>query len=159
MTLELPAAVEVELVPEQGADVAGLLVAIDVHHAGRYYYGTLVGLSDDAGRVRLERGALERDFAADQRLFLMDYRVPLEQCDVEAAVRVDGGQDFTERRASAVSPLTVPAVALLWRVAANERIAPAHAVIRLDRPDWDGVVRVRLPIRPIDAGPALRSAI
>jgi hypothetical protein len=148
MPLDLPSAVEVTLSPDDGATVTGVLVALDLKYAGRYYYGTHLGLSDRSGRVRLERAALERDFAEDQHLFPMDYRVSLAECDAEALVRVEGGEQFAARRTADIgSPLVSPEAAARWREARNEEVQPTAASAWLDRPDPDGVVRVRVALR------------
>jgi hypothetical protein len=141
--------IEVEVVAENGIAVASVRVALELLHDGRHYYGAEVGLTDLTGCTRLERAALERMFAEDRRLFPMDYRVPLEQCDAEAAVRVDGGADFAARRATALaSSLISRDAARMWQLAANESVRPARAAVRLDLPNKDGIVHARLTIRP-----------
>lgn len=52
--------------------MCGVLVAIDFGVDGRYYYGTLVGLTDVNGVARATREEIERDFSENQRFFLMD---------------------------------------------------------------------------------------
>ena len=151
MALELPSMIEADIVAENGRAVTGLLVALDLLHAGQYYYGAQLGLTDHRGCVRLDRAALEQAFAEDRQLFPMDYRVPLEQCDAEATLRVEGGAEFAARRATALaSPLLNEAAARVWHEATNEGVRPARVAVRLDHPNTEGIVRARLTVRPLN---------
>jgi hypothetical protein len=145
--LELPAAIEVHLVSDNSAAVSAILVALDLLHQGRYYYGTLIGLSDAAGRARLAREQLELDFAESQRIFVMDYKVPLKLCDREAVIRIEGGLDFTKRLRAADSELVDPSALALWKSAANEKIESTRVPFALDKTDPDGGVVVEVHVQ------------
>jgi hypothetical protein len=151
--LALPAAIEAVLRAEANVSMAGILVFLDLHWHGSYYYGTLLGLTDASGRVRLEREQLLREFTESQRSFPMDYKVPLEECDTRIVVSVEGGSAFVARASSLISPIVSPAVQKLWRVARNSGLASTSASAQLDRPDPDNVVRVHLTVRPWEGRP------
>jgi len=149
MSLVLPSAIEAEVHWDDGSAVPDALVALHLRMHDRYYYGTLLGLTAGDGSVRLTRDALEQDFGEDRRLFPMDYRVPLAECDPVAEVRVDGGAEFARRRAAIDNTTLIsPAAAALWRAALNERLQPAVAEIRLDAPNVSGTVRAAVIVRP-----------
>jgi len=145
-----PIAIEIDLItePPRSDAVSGILIAMDLRYRGRYYYGTIVGCTNAAGHARLSYAALEAAFAADQRLSPMDYRIPLDQCDPDAVILVEGGPEFVKQRAAAVtSPLVDPEICRLWEAASNEKIDPARTIVMLDRPDSDGVIRATLSVR------------
>src|SRR5215510_16221224 len=96
--LHLPRTVEVHVQHEGGSPAISILVSLDLHHAGRYYYGTHVGLTDTAGIASISKTLIEQAFEEDRAMFMMDYRVPLSDCDPEAVIRVIGGGDFVAQR-------------------------------------------------------------
>ena len=100
-----PSSIEVQLHAEGDAPIANMLVVLEVNHQGRYYYGTHLGLTDLRGRVHTAWENVAHDFAADRRTFVMDYRVPLDDCDPDAVVRVDGGKEFEVRRTQLLAEL------------------------------------------------------
>jgi hypothetical protein len=67
--------IAVQLVQPDGgrSGLPDILVALDTFVAGRYYFGTLVGLTDTAGMVMIEGEELARDFRRNQQLFPMGY--------------------------------------------------------------------------------------
>ena len=123
----LPNRIEVQLVAPLGASAHDLLVALDLRYDGRYYFGTLVGLTDSAGYVCISREEIERAFKEDQRLFPMYYRVPLSECDAEAIVRVEGGREFMRRRTELDYPFISAETRAVWQRARNERIGSTSA--------------------------------
>lgn len=146
--MQFPDLLQIQLVssPQGAVSVGAVLVALEVRTQGRYYFGTVLGLSDPAGRVQLSRSALEDDFTENQRLFLMDYRLPLCACDSEVAIRVQGGEVFVEaQRAAERNDLVPPEVRQLWRAARNEVLADSLVQIDL-REHSPERVSVRVPI-------------
>lgn len=127
--------------------MCGVLVAIDFGVDGRYYYGTLVGLTDVNGVARATREEIERDFSENQRFFLMDLRLPLRKCDPIAVIHIEGGDGFIERRSGVDSPQIAATARKLWLAATNENVQNERASVDLRKADPNGVVRTRLRIR------------
>jgi len=148
MSIDLPETIEAEIVSAHGDPLVGILVALDLRYAGRAYYATHLGLTDSTGRARIDREALTQAFAEDQRLFPMDFRIPLSECDANATLRIEGGPQFRQRRAAAIaSSLIAPDAAAAWRAATNDKVHGIEATVRLDNADLDGVVRARLTLQ------------
>jgi hypothetical protein len=149
----LPDAIEVQLQPDGSAIIESILVSLDLLHQGRYYYGTHVGLTNASGRARVTRAEILDGFANDQRTFVMDYRVPLEECDAEAVIRVEGGQEFASRQAELLEAsdhtLVAPEAYSQWKAARNEAILPTRVPVTLDRPDANGMVRAQIRVRSV----------
>src|SRR5262245_39073954 len=83
-----------------------LLIGLVRRTHNRDYYSTLLGLTDGQGMLRMARGVMEEQYKEDQRLFPMDYKLRLDECDPVAIVSLAGGTEFTESRAKALkSPL------------------------------------------------------
>jgi hypothetical protein len=70
------------------SDLAGILVSLDVRIAGRYSFGTNLGLTDRSGEAAITGAQLEADFERNQHLFPMDLKVPLAECDSVVGVKV-----------------------------------------------------------------------
>jgi hypothetical protein len=156
--MDLPAAIQIRLVSDAVgiAELSEVLVALDVLHQGRYYFGAVLGLTDTAGRLHIERSDIEQSFTENQRLFPMDYRVSLAQCDAQIAVRVLGGLDFAEAQTAAEENAFMPAeVRDLWRRARNRRLANTQVQLDLREQPPD-VASVVLPVSPL--GGLLRPA-
>jgi hypothetical protein len=152
--VRIPRRIEVELIRGDSSQepLLGILVAIDTQVDGRYYFGTLVGLTDTSGVAVVEGEALERDFRHNQALFPMDYRVPLSDCDPQVAIRIQGGEEFLEAQAAARDNAFMNADdRARWAQARNTSLSSTSLVIALTDQSQD-TVRVRLPIRPRATG-------
>jgi hypothetical protein len=124
--LHLPDEIHVEVMRRDGtcAGLESLLVALDVRLGGRYYYGTLLGLTDATGTAATTGQQIERAFQADRQLFPMDYKVPLSACDSTVVVRIKGGPEFLEARSNgAARPQTAADAHEMWLAARNEHVA------------------------------------
>lgn len=125
MSLALPDQLVVEVTCDDGsaAIVEGLLIFLDCQHEGRYYYGSLVGLTDADGVARITREAIEGVFAEERRDFPMDYRLPLTSCDARIVVRLVGGAEFAAAADVALRSDSLRDEArALWRRARNTRV-------------------------------------
>jgi hypothetical protein len=71
-----------------------VVVSMELYWRGLYYYGDLIGITDADGTARIARDRLLQDFAKDQHLFPMDFKVPLEQSDAVIGIVVRGESDF-----------------------------------------------------------------
>jgi hypothetical protein len=58
-----------------------ILIGINFLVNGQYYYGNLIGLTDDRGIATITGAQLEKRFSVDQARFPADYKVSLERCD------------------------------------------------------------------------------
>jgi hypothetical protein len=105
-----PRRIALRVIPSQGLSFAdGILVALQLYSGRRPYYGTLMGLTDAQGMVERSFLEIESDFRHDQTLFLMDFRVPLDQCDPRIDLEIQGGGDFIDHvQAIASNPLVTP---------------------------------------------------
>src|SRR5689334_9591468 len=100
MGLTLPTAIEVDTV---GADCGpDLLLVINFELNGRYYYGSLLGLTDHNGRVRISGDELLARYHESQLQFPMDYKVALVDCDSAVTIRLIGGSTFTGQQDAAL---------------------------------------------------------
>jgi len=133
--VKLPDAVNVQLQATSGSvlDLANILVAFDLHHQGRYYYGGLVGLTDPSGATSLTGSNIEQAFAADCRAFPMDYKVPLSDCDPLLVIRIEGGSEFlAARRAGIVRDVVPESVMVMWDAARNASFRSTSCALNLE---------------------------
>ena len=133
--MKLPATLSVQLVAPtgSGADLSDLLVSVDICIEGRYYYGAHVGLTDSSGRASVSGAALGARFESDRQTFMMDYKVPLEDCDARVRLHIEGGHQFAARRDTALkAPLVTAKAREEWRKARNPSFRSAEAFIALD---------------------------
>ena len=131
MALHLPSELSVALVTDDSSlpDLAQIMVAADFYFEGRYYYGTILGLTDAIGKVRVTQAQILERFREAQLGGIMDYKIPLERCDENATIRIPGGGDFR------LSQILVPGSANIsswaqdiWARAKNVDLAPATGV-------------------------------
>jgi hypothetical protein len=101
-TSRLPSEIVVVLKVERDCSfpLSDILVSLNLYCHGRYYYGDLIGLTDDSGTVRITRDRIQLDFDADERLFPMDYKVPLGETDPIVGIVVQGHSDFLSARSA-----------------------------------------------------------
>jgi hypothetical protein len=138
--LKLPHAIVVQ-VEGSRAPISKLLIAVHFLHRAEYYFGGVVGLTDANGEVVFLREAIEQAFAANQRLFPMDYRIPLVDCDSMVRVVILGGEEFLAAQKTALaSPLTAATAKDLWREADNSPIRSLRESVDLNKADPDRVV-------------------
>jgi hypothetical protein len=147
--LVLPRAIVVQVVAEGEATPGDLLVGLSLRYQGRDYFNTLVGLTGTDGAAELLGATLLADFRDSQRLFPMDYRVPLAECDPTAGIAVLGGDAFLRQRAAGQGIGYIPpAVHAQWARARNATVASTRIDLALDQPDAAGVVRGVLTVTP-----------
>ena len=130
--MKLPDILTVAVRQREGP-IAGALVWLTLRIQGRDYYSTNIGLTDAQGRVAITGSALEDMFRQDQRVFPMDYKVALQNCDNEVAIGVDGGHAFSENQGAALrSALTSPEAKRLWSLARNAQLRSAKTLVVVD---------------------------
>jgi hypothetical protein len=129
----LPAAIEVKvLAADEGAiDAPDILVRLDLLWYGHYYYGVHLGLTDRTGMARISARDIEKQFAENRRLFPMDYKVPLDECDEAARISIVGSKSFLKHRAEPFPEWVTAAVAEEWTRARNGAYRPAQQPIAL----------------------------
>ena len=129
--LRLPKIVEARVRTSDGELVEDLLVSVAALWKGNNYYGSVMGLTDDLGQVRLTRDQFLSDFEEDRRTFPMDLKLPLDECDPALEIIVRGGAEFRELKQSIeASTLIDPDVPPLYARARNERFRTSRQ--RLD---------------------------
>ncbi len=139
----MPPSLEIRIVDQNGAPVAGALVSVRTFYEAQYYYGNLLGLTDEQGVVCLTRKQLHQDFERDQLMFPMDYKVGLDECDPEIEVLIRGGAEFRQAKHTLASnSLVSEDVRLLYDRAVNEGLGSARK--RLDTRDHTSGVSVQL---------------
>ena len=149
--LTLPDRVEIQVRVDDGGSAADILVSLYFYSQGHYYYGHLAGPTDGTGRVATTADEIQRSFEQNRRLFMMDLRVPLADCDPRIDIVVDGGMSFAERQAEPMPSYVPPNVRILWDRARNALYAPAKVTAH---PPWEAVVSVQLRVRPVGADQA-----
>jgi hypothetical protein len=143
--LNLPAAFAIELKGEP-TDIDRILVAGELFHTGRYYFGGILALTDAAGHVTFSRDSIVGAFEENQRLFPMDFRVPIEECDSTVWFVLPGKDEFAvARRNALVSSMASTATKEMWRSAGNERIKPVRMPVTLSNPKANEVINLTLP--------------
>lgn len=144
-----PHRVVLRLMPSQGLSSAeDILVALQFFSGGRPYYGTLMGLTDAQGRVERSFQEIESDFLYDQKLFPMDFRVPLAQCDPRIDLQIQGGREFLDHQDSiAVNPLVTPEAHAQYTKARNQHVMSTQIAIALP-PIPQDVLAIELAVVP-----------
>ena len=132
--LAFPPEIRVTLLEEgQGDGYPGILVSCNFFWHGRYYFGTTVGTTDGSGRTQLKRDQLELDFRENQRLFPMDLKVQLDNCDPLIEVVVRGGAEFSALRdAVERNPLVTPRARAAYAGARNAMVESASSRVVAD---------------------------
>ena len=126
-------AVRVKRATHPDVRLDSLLIGLVLRHHNRDYYATLLGLTNGQGILRVTGGLLEEQYNEDQRLFPMDYKLRLDECNAVAIVSLAGGRDFSERRANALkSPVLAPSARAWWAEAQNDGLAADEAAVTLD---------------------------
>jgi hypothetical protein len=155
--MKIPTAIRVTVIAE-GAPMllADILVSCQFYRSGQPFYETQIGLTDPDGRVRITADRIQESFDLDQRLFPMDYKGSLPDCDPMVDVIVLGEDEFRQLRDSiARSSLAKPEARAAMAHARNESIVSAAARVTLDD-DKIGDVTVGLPVR---AAPTARRSV
>jgi hypothetical protein len=146
--LRLPAIVEAKVLTSDGRPVEDLLVSVATLWKGNNYYGSVMGLTDHLGEVRLTRDQFLRDFEEDRRTFPIDFKLPLDECDPALEIIVRGGAEFRELKASIeTSTLVDPDVPPLYARARNDLFRTSRQRIDLtgNRPN---TVRIEIDLDP-----------
>lgn len=134
MGLPVPERVTVQLVDQHNHPLCepDILIALNTFIAGRYYYGSILGLTDAVGRATTTGGALLNLFHQDQGLFPMDYRVPLEECDPVIELVILCPEEVDQSRVAVRESYWVsPAVRDAYERARNARVAAVAATVAL----------------------------
>ena len=148
--LRLPMKVGAQLQDVDGhrMGAADVLIAINFLVNGRYYYGNLIGLTDQTGAVQLARDELDLRFAADRALFPMDYKVDLDDCDpiVEICL-LSEGEIEAAKTAVQDSEFVTPEIRASYDSAKNACFRPVLTRVWADLPAQRGL-HVLLPAIP-----------
>jgi len=107
---------------------------------GRHYYSHPFGLTDSNGRVSATAAAIQGQFEDNQRFFIMDYKVPLLECEGTGVVDVLGDRQFAQRRDGLDPRWVKPEWVELWRRARNGEFRSAAVRVPLDGTALDVLV-------------------
>ena len=133
--LRLPPHLSAHLVGPGGTVLSEpeVLIAINFLRGGRYYYGNLIGLTDERGIATIERSEIELRFAMDRSTYPMDYKVDLEECDPSIEVTILSEAELSEaRRAIDGNPGVSEAIQHAYAVARNALLRPAVSRVWAD---------------------------
>ena len=133
--LRLPPNLCVHLIDTSGIAMSesDVLIAVNFLRGGRYYYGNLIGLTDERGTATLERSEIELRFAMDRSTYPMDYKVDLEECDPSIEVIILSEAEVSEaRRAVDGNPGISGAIRHAYTVARNALLRPALSRVWAD---------------------------
>ena len=123
-----------------------MLVWLNFLALGSDYYRTHIGLTDADGIARVSGEQLRLQFEEDRSLFLMDYRLPLEDCDDEIVLGIEGGAAFAEHRKAALAFSLVSAAAKRnWAAATNQTLSSVTARRKLSSTTPD-IVSIALEV-------------
>ena len=153
LPMDVPSEIRVTVLDRAGQPIPAVLVWLNTRALGGDYWRTLLGLTDHHGTVCLSGDQLRRHFREEQAFSLMDLRVPLEECDEEVTLGVEGGAVFRDHREIALTADWVaPWAKQYWSEARNETLTSATLLV----PVPDGGAPVEATVR-LDAVEALSS--
>src|SRR5690242_13942352 len=108
--LRLPARLQMQLVDASATPLhqPDVLVAVNFLANGHYYYGNLIGLTNETGVASIDGGQLAARYAADQKRYPADYKLGLLDCDEMIEVALLSGEEIRRsleavRRDSSIS--------------------------------------------------------
>ncbi len=133
-TSRLPSEIVVHLKAESGRSLPlhDILVSVNLYWHGRYYYGDLIGLTDDSGTVRITRDRIERDFDGSQYLFPMDLKVSLDETDPVIGIVVQGHLAFlAATKAVGENRMVTPEARAAYARARNADVLTARTQVKL----------------------------
>ena len=147
--LRLPTRIDVQLydTAAQPLNERDILIAVNLLVEGQYYYGNLIGLTDDNGLAKIEGIELEMRFIDDRLKYPMDYKVDINDCDEMIELLILSAEEV-EVASDAISAQGSPSshVRASYSRARNWLVAPGLARIAADSPNGE-VLRTILTTR------------
>ena len=144
--MELPATIEVRVATPDGVPIENALIWLNTRAMGQDYFRPFIGLTDRKGVTRVTAEALKADFVYNQEFWIMDFRLPLEECDDEVVIGLEGGSVFEEHRRTALEAAWVTGIAKdLWRRACNADLESTSELVPL--PASVDLLRIELVAR------------
>ena len=141
--MRLPSEFEVAVATPARVPIEHALVWLNTRVLGQDYFRPFLGLTDVQGVVRVTENDLTRKFVYNRDFYPMDFKVPLEECDDEVVVGIEGGTAFEEHRQAALAASWVtPEAKAMWRRAGNASLQSVSQLVRL--PSSGERVTVRL---------------
>lgn len=148
--LRLPIRIEAQLTDTAGRELRepAVLIGINILSNGQYYFGNLIGLTNNAGVAGIEGVELELRFLDDRSRYPMDYKIDLPDCDELIELMVLEAGDI--RRASEAmeeGEVLAPIVRSQYAAARNSNFVPS--LIRVIGDSQHGTpLKVYLTTRP-----------
>ena len=149
--LKMPQRFSASLRDRQGHSLHApkVLIAINLLLKGRYYYGNLIGLTDDRGIASITGSELRKRFDQDRANFPMDYKVDLDDCDSMVEILVLSGTEVADGRRAVGDNFSVTAeIRDSYDAAVNYRFAPASVRVSTESLQGDLVVAIVTDMLP-----------
>lgn len=130
--LRLPTRIEAHLTDTAGHALRepAVLVAVNLLSHGRYYFGNLIGLTNENGVAVIEGVELELRYLDDRARYPMDYKLELSDCDeLIEVVLLSGAELVQAREAMAQGSDVASSIRSQYGTARNDGFTPA--VVRL----------------------------
>ena len=138
--LILPPRVDIAVRDQNARVLADIMVSLQFNVDGRYYFFYSFGLTNGDGGVAANAAEIEQAFEDDQRLFIMDYKVPLKDCDRLGFVVVVGDSEFSRRRETLRPGWVKPDWVERWRRARNAEFSSETLPVTFDGGSLDVVI-------------------
>ena len=146
--MRLPSSIEVTVRCDERR-VPNILVWVSFRRGGHDYFRTHIGLTSTTGIASATGAEIEDSYRENQRLFPMDFKVPLAGCDNEMVVGIEGAQEFRARQSGALSSdLTSESAKQRWRAAENHLVDSATSTVVA--PGNGSALRVTIDTRELD---------
>jgi len=148
--LRLPTRIEAHLIDTAGRALGepGVLIAVNILSNGRYYFGNLVGLTNEAGVAAIEGVELELRFLDDRRRYPMDYKLELSECDELMEIVLLSADDIRQTSEAIEQGAEItPSIRSQYAAARNSNFTQAAVRVVGDAPEGNSL-KVFLTTRP-----------
>ena len=138
-----PDRLSVRLFDEKGSTrrQEGILLCAGLSAAGRAYYWVMLPLSDANGHTSITREEIERSYKENQELFLMDYKLRLEELDRTVTIDVLSQEEIEKRIPTLLGiPWINDETIGVYRSANNGSIRPKRVTFNVLEPHPDDLV-------------------
>ena len=81
----------------QPIELAGIEIDVRFYTGGQTRYTFILGRTDENGAVRAQLDEIERQLEENQRILLMDYNTPLDDCDPVVGIIAPSVEELVQR--------------------------------------------------------------
>jgi hypothetical protein len=145
--LRLPTRIEVQLTDTAGRPLRepALLIGINILSDGRYYFGNLIGLTNDSGVAAIEGVELELRYQEDRSRYPMDYKLELADCDELIEIVLLSAEELKQARDAVEEAAGIAhSIRTQYAAARNEKFSSALVRVSGDAPQGNSL-KVSLP--------------